>query len=140
MSQEVPDLCRATTSSPVNIFGNFTSREFTVALQHLKPFKASGPDSTCPELILHAGAAPKSRLCGFLSSCLRRFKISKILRRALVVAIPKRENPKSYCPISLLCVPHKILERFVHTKPFCSRKILRTLLRHRRRPVLCLST
>ena len=165
--QEVSDLWRATTTSPVNTSGNFTSREFTVALQHLKPGKAPGPDSNCTELILHAGATLKSWLCGFLSSCLRRLKISKIWRRALVVAIPKpkkpEEDPKSYRPISLLCVPYKILERLVHTrveqlsihsslwsrldfdsgdqwwtKQFCSSKISRTFLRLRRRP--CLST
>ena len=113
------DFWRATASSPVNISGNFTSREFTVALQHLRPGTVSGPDSICEELILHAGVALKSWLCGFLSSCLRRLKIPKIWRRALVVAIPKpkkpEEDPKSYCPISLLCVPYKILERLIHT-------------------------
>ena len=46
-------------------------REFAAALQHLKPGKALGPDSICSELILHAGAALKSWLCDFLSSCLR---------------------------------------------------------------------
>ena len=59
-SQEVSDLWRATASSPVNISGNFTSREFTVALQNLKPGKGPDPNSICPELILHAGDALKS--------------------------------------------------------------------------------
>ena len=45
---------------PVNISYTFSQREFTAALQHLKPGKASGPDSIGPELILHAGAALKS--------------------------------------------------------------------------------
>ena len=113
------DLCRATTSSSANILGNFISREFTVALQYLKPCKAPGPDSICPELILHARAALKSWLYGFLSSCLRRLKISKIWRRALVVAIPKPkkpENSKSYPPISLLCVLFNIIEWLIHTR------------------------
>ena len=105
------DLCRATTSSPVNISGNFT-REFTIALHHLKPGKTPGADFICPELILHAGAALKSWLCGFLSSCLHRLKISKIWR-ALVVAISKPKKPmedhKSYRQMSLLCVPYKML-------------------------------
>ena len=65
-----------------------------------------------------AGAALKSLLCGFLSSCLRQLKVSKIWRRALVVAIPKpkkpKEDPKTYRPISLLCVPYKI--RFFHIR------------------------
>ena len=62
----------------------------------------------------------KSWLRDFLSSCLRRLKISKIWRRALVVAIPKPGkpvgDPKSYRPISLLCVPYKILERLIYAR------------------------
>ena len=107
------------TLSPVNISGNFTSREFTVAFQYLKPGKAPGPDFICPELILHARAVLKSWLCGFLSSCLRQLKIPKIWRIGMVVAIPKPKNPKedprNYRSISLLCVCYKILEILIHT-------------------------
>ena len=123
VSQEVSDLRRATTPDAINISDNFSQREFAAALQHLKPGKAPRPDSIFPELILHAGAALKSWLHDFLSSCLRRLKIPKIWRRALVVVIPKPTKPvgylKNYQPISLLCVPYKILERltFVHVKP-----------------------
>ena len=113
VSHEVSDLWRATTPDAVNISDNFSQREFAAALQHLKPGKAPGPDSICSELILYAGAALKSWLRDYLSSCLRRLKIFKIWRRALVVAIPKPTkpvgDPKSYRPISLLCVPFKIL-------------------------------
>ena len=116
----MPDLWKATTPNAVNISDNFLQTEFAAALQHLKPGKALGPDSICPELILHAGAALKSWLRDFLSSCLRRLKISKIWRRALVVAIPKPTkpvgDPKSYRPISLLCVPYKILERLIYAR------------------------
>ena len=118
--QEVSDLWRATTLDAVNISDNFSQREFTAALQHLKPGTAPGPDSICPELILHAGAALKSWLRDFISSCLRLLKISKIWRRALVVAIPKPGkpvgDPKSYRPISLLCVPYDILERLIYAR------------------------
>ena len=114
------DFWRATTPDAVNISDNFSQREFAAALQHLKPGKAPGPDSICPELILHAGAALKSWLCDFISSCLRRLKIPKIWRRALVVAIPKPGKPvgdlKSYQPISLLCFPYKILERLIYAR------------------------
>ena len=89
VSQEVSDLWRATTPDAVNISDNFSQREFAAALQRLKPGKAPGPDSICPELILYAGAALKSWLRDFLSSCSRRLKIPKIWKRALVVAIPK---------------------------------------------------
>ena len=114
------DLWRATAPDAVNISDNFSQREFAVALQHLKPGKAPGPDSICTELILHAGAALKSWLRDFLSSCLRRLQIPKIWRRALVVAIPKPAkpvgDPKSYRPISLLCVPYKILKRLIYAR------------------------
>ena len=117
--QEVSDLWRATTPDAVNISDNFSQREFT-ALQHLKPGKAPGPNSICPELIIHAGAPLKSWLRDFISSCLRRLKIPKIWRRALVVAIPKPEkpvgDPKSYQRISLLCVPYKVLERLIYAR------------------------
>ena len=69
--QEVSDLWRATTPDAVNISDNFSQREFAAALQHLKPGKAPGLDSICPELILQAGAALKFLLRDFLSSWLR---------------------------------------------------------------------
>ena len=114
------DLWRPTTSDAVNISDNFSQREFTAALQHLEPGKAAGPDSICPELTLHAGAALKFWLRDFLSFCLRGHKIPKIWRRALVVAIPKPTkpvgDPNSYRQISLLCVPYKILERLIYAR------------------------
>ena len=104
----------------VNISDNFSQRKFAAALQHLKPGKAPGFDSVCSELILHAGAALNSWLPDFLSSCLRRLKIPKIWRRALVVAIPKPAKPvgdqKSYRPISLLYVPYKIFGKLIDAR------------------------
>ena len=44
--QEVSDRWRALIPSPVNLSGDFSSREFAAALQHVKPGKAPGPDST----------------------------------------------------------------------------------------------
>ena len=114
------DRWRVLIPSPVNLFGDFSPREFAAGLQHVKPGKAPGPDSICPELIIHAGTALKSWLRGFLSSCLRQLKIPKVWRRALVVEIPKPkkpvENPKSYRPNSLLCVLHKILVRLIYAR------------------------
>ena len=120
VSQEVSKLWRATTPDAVNIYDNFSQREFTVALQHLKPGKTPGPDFIFPELIFHAGAALKSWLRVFLSYCLRRLKIPKIWRRALVVAMPKPGKPvgypKSYRQIFLLCVSNKILDRIIYAR------------------------
>ena len=67
-----------------------------------------------------ASRSLKSLLRGFLCSCLRQLKIPKVWRRALIVVIPKPkkpvEDPKSYRPISLLCVPYKILERLIYAR------------------------
>ena len=128
VSQEVLDLSRVTPKSPVNISENFPPQEFAASLKHLKSRKAPGPDSTCSELITHAGAASKFWLCDYFSSRLRHLKVPKVRSRALVVAIPKpkkpAEDPKSYRPFSLLCVPYKILHASVEpiVDPLLSRE------------------
>jgi len=59
-------------------------------------------------------------VCDFLTSCMRQLKIPKIWRRALIVALPNPEkplgDPQSFRPISLLCVPFKILERLLYAR------------------------
>ena len=107
--QELSDLWSATTPDTVNISGDFSPPEFAAALYYLKPGKASGLDSICTERLIHAGPGLKFWLRGFLSPCLRQLKIPKVWRRALVETIFKPsklvEDPQSYHPISLLCVP-----------------------------------
>ena len=118
MASEVSDLWMVLTPGGQSLPGDFTVEELTSDLQHLKPGKAPGPHSTCPELVLHAGSEMKSWLCKFLYSCWRNRKISKIWRRALVVTIFKLNkspgNRKCYRPISLLCIPFKILEHLIY--------------------------
>ena len=86
-------------------------RSLLSALRRLKPGKSPELDSIFPKFILHAGSALKSWFCNFLNSCMRQLKIPKFSRRALAVAVPKPEkplgDPKSYRPMSLLCVPFK---------------------------------
>ena len=159
--QELSDLCRAAAPDAVNISRNFSPREFAGALHHLKPGEASGPDSISAELVIHAGTGLKIWLRGLFSSCLRQLKIPKVWKKAQIVAIPKPsksvEDPKSYRPISLLCVPYKILKRLIYNRVepivdsllpkkqagfrhgkstvnqvFCLRKTLRILLRQKK--------
>ena len=100
--QEVSDLWRADPLHPANVSGSFSHREFAAALQHLKPGKAPGPDSICPELIIHAGAGLKSWLRGFLSSCLHHLKIPKYslkrtysyLNNVTVTGVDKNEHDR----------------------------------------------
>ena len=58
--QELPDLWGASSPDAVNIFGDFSPREFDAALHHLKLGKALGPDSICPKPLIHAGPGLKS--------------------------------------------------------------------------------
>ena len=74
----------------------------------------------CPELILHAGNNLKTWMNKFLSSCMHQVNISKIWRRPTVIAIPKPskplDEPRSYRPISSLCIPFKILQRLYYAR------------------------
>ena len=119
VSREVSELWQISTSPDHKISEEFFDNELTSALNLLKPGKAPGPDHICSEFILYGGKALKSWLREFLSSYLHHLKIPKIWRRADVVATPKPNKPlddaRSYRPISLLCVPYKILERLIHS-------------------------
>ena len=74
-----------------------------------------------PEFVIYQSAKTTAGLCSFFTSCFRRSKLRpKTWRRATVVALPKpnkhAQDPKSYRPISLLCVPFKILEMLIHSR------------------------
>ena len=131
---QVSHLWRATTLNPVNISDTFSQREFTIALQHLKPGKALSPDSICPELIIHAGAAFKSWLHNFLSYyqwfviCGLSYVVPAIvaltqnfqgLEKSTCSYNPKMKpvwDPKNHGLISLLCVPYKIIKRLIYAR------------------------
>ena len=98
----------------------FSTQELDSAIGHLKCGKAMGPDKIPPEFLKYSGETFRTWLSKFYSACLQRLVIPKIWRKASVVAIlkPKKtaNDPKSYRPISLLCVPLKVLERMLLTR------------------------
>ncbi|KAJ3612194.1 hypothetical protein NHX12_020470 [Muraenolepis orangiensis] len=89
-------------------------------MSKLKPGKSPGRDNIHPEFVIHQSTTTSGWLCAFYTSCYQRLKLPKTWRRASVIALPKpnkpAEDPKSYRPISLLCVPFKILERMIHSR------------------------
>ena len=95
----------------------FTIQELMLAIRQLKSGKAQGPDTIPPEFLIHCGPRCLEWLMGFYSNCLSNLTIRKIWRKATVIAIPKpnkpTDDPKNYRPISLLCVPFKLLERLL---------------------------
>jgi len=120
VNKHLSDLWKIPTPEGHSISKPFRPEEFAAVLRRLKPGKSPGLDSIFPECIHHVGSGLKSWFCDFLNSCMRQLKMTKIWRRALVVAIPKPEkplgDPKSYCPISLLCVNFKILGRLIYAR------------------------
>ena len=118
-SSEVTSLSIAATSD-ANLSSDFTVEELEAAIKKLKSVKAPGRDNIHPEFVIHQSAKTTAWLCSFFTSCCRRSKLPKIWRRATVVALPKPnkpvQDPKSYIPNSLLCVPFKILERLIHSR------------------------
>jgi len=120
VNKQLSDLWKIPTPEGHCISEPFRPEEFATALRRLKPGKSPGLDSIFLEFIFHAESALKSWFYDFLNSCMHQLKIPKIWRRALVLAISKPEkplgDPKSYRPISLLCVPFKILKRLIYAR------------------------
>ncbi|KAL7862674.1 hypothetical protein SRHO_G00116580 [Serrasalmus rhombeus] len=89
----------------------------SAAINKLKPGKSPGQDIFHPEFVIHQSDKTSRLLCSFFSACFQRIKL---WRRASVIALPKPNKPtedlKSYRPISLLCVPDKMLERLIHSR------------------------
>ena len=95
----------------------FTIQELMLAVRQLKSGKAQGPDNIPPEFLIHCGPRCIEWLRGFYSNCLSNMTVPKIWRKATVIAIPKpnkpTDDPKNYRPISLRCVPFKLLARLL---------------------------
>ena len=109
--------CSALWNSPGvdgDLTSPFTSEELAHAIKLLKCGKAQGPDNIPPG---HLDRSCLLWLHEFYSSCLNHVAIPKIWRKANVIAVLKlnkpMDNPRSYRPISLLCVPYKLLERLL---------------------------
>ncbi|KAL7845705.1 hypothetical protein AOLI_G00238970 [Acnodon oligacanthus] len=101
-------------SADVNLSGDFTAAELSAAINKLKPGKSPGQDNIHPEFVIHQSDKTSRWLCSFFLACFRKVKLPKIWCHSSVIALPKlnkpTEDPKSCRPISLLCVPYKILE------------------------------
>ena len=78
----------------------FNILELIATIKLLKGGKTHGPDNIPPEFMMHCGKKCLEWVHKFYSSCLEHTVISKIWRRATVVAILKPNKPagdfKSY--------------------------------------------
>ena len=119
VSKEYTSLWRA-QSVDTDLARDFSYEELTIALTHLRHGKAPGPYNIYAEFLIHAGDRAKEWLRKFFNKCLQTCKLPRIWRRATVIAILKpnkpKDDPKSYRPISLLCIPYKIVERLIYNR------------------------
>ncbi|KAJ3614842.1 hypothetical protein NHX12_018412 [Muraenolepis orangiensis] len=116
----VEPIIRWVANVDVNLSGDFTTADLSVAICKLMQSKSPGRDNIQSELVIHPSATTSAWLCVFFLSCFRRSKIPKTWRHAAVITPLKSnkpaEDPKAYRPISLLCVPFMILERTIHRR------------------------
>ena len=82
-------------------------------LSLLKAGKAAGLDDLLTEILKHLGNKAKSWLLDMLNECTRTKHIPLIWRKAIPMPGNYPSSPKSYRPISLLCIPYKLYERLI---------------------------
>ena len=99
---------------------NLHVEELEAAIKKLKSGKARDATTSTQSSSFTKPQRQRPGYVRFFTSWFRRSKLPKTWRRATVVALPKpnkpAQDPKSYRPISLLCVPFKILERLIHSR------------------------
>ena len=83
------------------------------SLKNLKPDKASGPDNVLPKLLKFAGDALIPSLMSLYTISMTSNVVPKTWKSANVTPLFKKEDEtdkQNYRPISLLCVPGKLME------------------------------
>ena len=95
----------------------FTMEELEAGLTIMKLGKAAGPDDILTEMITQLGPAAKQGLLNMYNTCIQTQHIPTIWRKAIIIALLKPGKdpnlPKSYRPISLLCISYKLFERLL---------------------------
>ncbi|KAL7841370.1 hypothetical protein SRHO_G00250610 [Serrasalmus rhombeus] len=97
----------------------FPVEEFEAGLDTMKLGKAVGPDDIMTEMIAHLGPIAKLWLLNTFNICLQARYIPAHWKRDITIAVLKPGKdpnlPKSYQPISLLCITYKLFERLLLT-------------------------
>ena len=106
----------ATRVTPTTMHITLTPDVIKKALLKLKPGKASGPDGVAPRLLKLAGNALVPSLLSVFTSSASTNTVPFMWKSANVSSLYKSNdetNKLNYRPISLLCVPGKIMESCV---------------------------
>ena len=95
---------------------NITSESVSQGLLNLKPDKACEPDKVSPKLLKSAGRALIPSLLFLYNSSAKSNRVPDQWKNADVLSLYKKDDETekgNYGPISLLCVPGKLLETCV---------------------------
>ena len=95
---------------------NITYESVSQGLLNLKPDKACGPDKVSPKLLKSAGRALIPSLLSLYNSSAKSNSVPNQWKNANVLSLYKKDDETekgNYRPISLLCVPGKLLETCV---------------------------
>ena len=115
VNAEIATLKGSVTSIGKSIKETFTEAEMLAAVSHLKSGQAQGPEHIAPEFIINCGTLMLNWLSELFSQCMHSLRLPNVWRRADIIAVLKpnksADDAKNYRPISLLCVPLKLLER-----------------------------
>ena len=100
---------------------SFTNDDIAKTIKNLNPNKAHGFDMISIRMIKICGESILKSLELIFKSCIKNGKFPIESKKANVVPVHKRNNKQlieNYCPISLLPVCGKILERLIYNKMF----------------------
>ena len=95
---------------------DLTYENVSTALTKLKADKACGPDKVAPKLLKKAGHTVIPSLLSLFTSSASRNSVPEQWKRANVSSLYKKDDEtdkSNYRPISLLCVPGKLMETCV---------------------------
>lgn len=106
----------------------FTMDDLNVAIKQMKTGKAAGLDNMHAEFFKVFDVKVLEWLLHLYNDILRSGNIPKIFKKSKILAVVKPgkpgQDPADYRPISLLCIPFKILERLILNRldPFLDEK------------------
>ncbi len=95
---------------------NLTYESVLQGVLNLKPDKACGPDKVSPKLLKNAGRALIPSLLSLYTSSAKSNSVPDQWKNANILSLYKKDDEtekSNYRPISLLCVPGKLMETCV---------------------------
>ena len=122
LAKNLPTIDQHTSISTINRVTptvmdiDLTYENVSTALTKLKADKACGPDKVAPKLLKKAGHTFIPSLLSLFTSSASRNSVPEQWKRANVSSLYKKDDEtdkSNYRPISLLCVPGKLMETCV---------------------------